>query len=58
MAPESIEPLVLRRLRLPGVLLRRLWHGVEYVYDPGALPRVRPPVALDNLFNLPRLVAA
>ena len=41
MASERIEPLVLWRLRLPGVLLRWLRHGLEYVYDPRALPRLR-----------------
>ncbi|HZD41373.1 MAG TPA: hypothetical protein VE131_11660 [Terriglobales bacterium] len=58
MATEPIEPLVLRRLRLPGILLRRLRHGVEYVYHPRPLPWLRPPVALDNLSKLPQLVAA
>jgi hypothetical protein len=58
MASESIEPLVLRRLRLPGVLLRRLRHGVEYVYDLRALPRLPPPMALDDLPKLLPLVAA
>ena len=55
---KGIEPLVLRRLRLPGVLLRRLRHGVEYVYDARPLPRLPPSMALDNLLALPALVTA
>jgi hypothetical protein len=58
MAPETIQPLVLRRLRLPGVLLRRLWDSLEYVYNTRPLPRLRSPLALDDLPKLPALVAA
>jgi hypothetical protein len=58
MAAERDKPVVLRRLRMPGVLLRGLRHGLEYVYYRRAVSGVPSPMALDDLLALLSLVTA
>jgi len=56
LAAERLEPLVLRQLRLPRVLLRRVRDWLEYLHHPRLVPWLRPSVALDDLPALLRLV--
>src|SRR5919106_4416181 len=47
LAPLALEPLVLRLWRHSRAVLRRVRHGVEHIFDTGALPWLQPPVAVD-----------
>jgi hypothetical protein len=58
MAAQTVAPLVLRALRLSGVLRRRLRHLLEHLGHPRPLPRLSASMALDRLLELRRLVTA
>jgi len=58
MAAQAVAPLVLRTLRLSGILRARLRRLLEHFQHARALPRLRPSVALDGVLELRRLVAA
>lgn len=58
MATACVEPLELLFDAQPRTVLRGVRHGMEYVPDPGTLPRLQSPVAMDVMSSMSSVVAA
>lgn len=58
LAAQRLRSLVVLGLRRARVFPGRVWHQLEHVYDARPVPGLSAPVALDELFALPTMVAA
>ncbi len=58
LATLRLEPLVLRLSPDSRTVLSGVWHGVEHFLDPWTLSRLQPPMAVDLVSTVWRVVAA
>jgi hypothetical protein len=58
LAPIGLEPLVLQVRRYSRAVLPSVRDGLEHIFDAGTLSGLQPPVALDLMPSLRRVVVA